>query len=165
MMKARNLIVVAVVLLACAQLFAQQITGSIRGTVVDPSGAMVQAATVTARQVETGSDAHRGHRSQGDYLLLELPDWALQLEVAAKGFQKYLQQGISLNVNETATVRVHLKVGAETQQVQVQRGRRTGADHGQQSGRSRRWSARFLTCRWMAATSRSWDCFSPASCP
>jgi hypothetical protein len=31
-----------------------------------------------------------------------------------------LQEGISLNVNETATVSVHLMVGAETQQVRVQ---------------------------------------------
>jgi len=34
--------------------FAQQITGDIRGTVSDTTGAMVQRATVTAQQVETG---------------------------------------------------------------------------------------------------------------
>src|ERR1700674_5384967 len=33
---------------------AQQITGSIRGTVVDPSGATVQGASVSATQAETG---------------------------------------------------------------------------------------------------------------
>ena len=33
---------------------AQQITGSIRGTVVDPSGATVQVASVSATQTETG---------------------------------------------------------------------------------------------------------------
>jgi outer membrane receptor protein involved in Fe transport len=42
-----------------------------------------------------------------------------QLEVAAKGFQKYVQGGITLDVNETATVLLHLRVGAETQQVEV----------------------------------------------
>ncbi len=52
-------------------------------------------------------------------MLVELPIGHYQLEVQAKGFQKYLQQGISLDVNETATVSIHLKLGAETQQVEV----------------------------------------------
>ena len=52
-------------------------------------------------------------------MLVELPIGHYQLEVQAKGFQKYLQQGISLDVNETATVGVPLRLGAETQQVEV----------------------------------------------
>ena len=42
-----------------------------------------------------------------------------RLQVEAKGFQKYIQQGITLNVNETATIPVRLVVGVETQQIQV----------------------------------------------
>ncbi len=34
--------------------FSQQITGSIRGTVTDPSGAVIEGATVSAKQNETG---------------------------------------------------------------------------------------------------------------
>ncbi len=37
----------------------------------------------------------------------------------AKGFQKYVQQGITLNVNETAVIPVHLAVGAESQVLEV----------------------------------------------
>src|SRR5271166_229768 len=98
---------------------AQQITGSIRGTVLDPSGAIVQAATVTAKQTETGLTRVAITDRQGEYVLVELPIGHYQLEVQAKGFQKYLQQGISLDVNETATVSIHLKLGSETQQVEV----------------------------------------------
>ena len=105
--------------LVSSHLAAQQITGSIRGTVLDPSGAMVQAATVTARQVETGLTRDAVTDRQGEYVLVELPIGHYQLEVHAKGFQKYLQQGISLDVNETATVGIRLSVGAETQQVEV----------------------------------------------
>jgi len=97
----------------------QQITGSIRGTVLDPSGAIVQAATVTAKQIETGLTRVAVSDRQGEYVLVELPIGHYQLEVRAKGFQKYLQQGISLDVNETATVSIHLKLGSETQQVEV----------------------------------------------
>jgi outer membrane receptor protein involved in Fe transport len=98
---------------------AQQITGNIGGTVSDPSGAVVQSATVTAQQSETGLTRSATTDHRGDYLLVELPVGHYQLEVAAKGFQKYLQEGISLNVNETATVSVRLMLGQETEQVQV----------------------------------------------
>jgi outer membrane receptor protein involved in Fe transport len=97
----------------------QQITSSIRGTVLDPSGAIVQGATVTAKQTETGLTREASTDRQGAYVLIELPIGHYQLEAQAKGFQKYLQQGISLDVNETATVSIHLKLGLETQQVAV----------------------------------------------
>jgi hypothetical protein len=97
----------------------QQITASIRGTVVDPSGAVVQSATVTAKQIETGLIREATTDRQGEYVLVELPIGHYQLEVQAKSFQTYLQQGITLDVNETATVGIHLKLGAETQQVEV----------------------------------------------
>jgi hypothetical protein len=118
MINARNLFFA--ILLACAVSSAQQITGNIRGTVADPSGAVVQNATVTARQVETGLVRTATSDHGGNYLLLELPIGHYQLEVAATGFQKYLQKGISLDVNETAAVPVHLAVGSEKEQVQVQ---------------------------------------------
>ncbi|HWX91706.1 MAG TPA: carboxypeptidase regulatory-like domain-containing protein [Terriglobales bacterium] len=98
---------------------AQQITGSIRGTVSDSSGAVVQGATVSARQTETGlmRTVKSGH--DGSYLLLELPVGHYALEVTAQGFQKYLREGISLNVNEAPTVPVRLAVGTGTEQVEV----------------------------------------------
>ena len=110
---------VCVLLFPGAAAWAQQITGNIRGTVVDPSGAVVQAAAVTARHVETGLLRRGLTNREGTYLLPELPVGHYQLEVEAKGFRKYVQDGISLNVNETASVPVHLVVGAETQQVLV----------------------------------------------
>ena len=107
------------VLLASLNVAGQQITASIRGTVVDPSGAIVQAATVTAKQIETSLTREAITDRQGAYVLVELPIGHYRLEVQAKGFQKYVQQGISLDVNETATVGIHLKLGSETQQVEV----------------------------------------------
>jgi outer membrane receptor protein involved in Fe transport len=98
---------------------AQQITGNIRGTVTDASGAVVQAAAVTARQVETGLTRTTFADSSGAYLLVELPVGHYKLTVGARGFQEYVQEGISLDVNETANVPVRLVVGTETERVQV----------------------------------------------
>jgi Carboxypeptidase regulatory-like domain len=102
-----------------ATAFAQQITGNIRGTVVDASGAVVQAAAVRAKQVETGMTRTTMTDGSGAYVLVELPVGHYSLEVTARGFQKYLQEGISLDVNGTATVPVRLAVGTETERVQV----------------------------------------------
>ena len=111
--------VLAFVVLACLSLSAQQITGNIRGTVTDPSGAVIQGSMVTARQAETGLSRSTTTDRNGNYVVLELPIGHYRLQVAAKGFQEYVQDGITLNVNETASVSPHLTVGSEKTQVLV----------------------------------------------
>src|SRR5215475_6092917 len=85
--------VLAFVLLACLSLSAQQITGNIRGTVTDPSGAVIQGAAVTARQAETDLSRTTITDRNGNYVLLELPIGHYRVEAAAKGFQEYAQNG------------------------------------------------------------------------
>jgi len=80
----------------------------------------VQNATITARQVETGFIRTTTTDRAGNYVLVELPIGHYQVESAATGFEKYRQQGISLDVNETATVPVHLAIGSEQNVIQVQ---------------------------------------------
>src|SRR5580704_8134376 len=111
--------VLALAVLACLSMSAQQITGNIRGTVTDPSAAVIRGATVIAQQAETGLSRTATTDHNGDYVLLELPVGHYSLQVAAKGFQEYVQQGITLNVNETASVSPHLAIGSEKQQVLV----------------------------------------------
>jgi Outer membrane receptor for ferrienterochelin and colicins len=107
------------VVFASLSLSAQQITGNIRGTVIDPSGAVIPGAAVTAREIETGLSRSTTTGHTGSYVLLELPVGHYRLQVAAKGFQEYVQDGITLNVNETASVSPHLAVGSEKEQVLV----------------------------------------------
>ena len=78
--------VLAFVMLACLSLSAQQITGNIRGTVTDPSGAVIRGAAVTARQAETGLSRATTTDRDGNYVLLELPVGHYRLQVAATGF-------------------------------------------------------------------------------
>jgi hypothetical protein len=109
----------AFVVLACLNSFAQQITGNFRGTVTDPSGAVILGAEVTAQQSETALSRTTTTDRNGNYVLLELPVGHYRLHVAAKGFEEYEQDGITLNVNETASVSLRLAVGSEKQQVLV----------------------------------------------
>ena len=117
---AQNVLYVCAVVLAGATVHAQQISGSIRGSVSDPTGAIVQSASVTAIQTETGLKRTVGTDREGRYLIVELPVGHYRLEVEAQGFRKYVQRGISLNLNQTATITVHLAVGTTNQQVEVQ---------------------------------------------
>jgi hypothetical protein len=119
MTRFRKLACVFFITLVAVTVNAQQITGNIRGTVRDTSGAVVQSAVVTVREVETGLTRDTISDHGGNYLLLELPVGHYQLEVTATGFRKYVQEGISLDVNETATIAVNLKVGSATEQVEV----------------------------------------------
>jgi outer membrane receptor protein involved in Fe transport len=119
MIRRRSLACLLLTVFAGLEVVAQQITGSLRGTVVDPSGAVVQSAAVNAQQTETGLTRTAFTDRDGAYVLVELPIGHYQIRAEAKGYQKYLQEGISLDVNQTATVNVHLKLGAETEQVEV----------------------------------------------
>src|ERR1700719_2092945 len=98
---------------------AQQITASIRGTVVDASGGAVSSATVTATQSETNFTRTAVSDAQGNFIFIELPVGHYGLQAEAKGFQKFLQEGITLEVNQTAFVSVHLAIGIITQQIDV----------------------------------------------
>jgi outer membrane receptor protein involved in Fe transport len=119
MRRIRNLVCAVLTAFTTLTVAAQQITGNIRGTIVDPSGAVVEAATVTARHLETELMRTTVTDRSGNYVLVELPVGHYRLEVTAKGFEKYLQDGITLDVNQAATLLVHLRVGSESQQVEV----------------------------------------------
>jgi hypothetical protein len=121
-MRSLGKLVCALVIAVCSGVDtpAQQITGNIRGTVFDASGAIVAGAKVTAVQVETGLVRTAPSDSQGAYVLVELPIGHYRLEGDAKGFQKYVQAGITLDVNQTAAVNIHLAVGMATEQIEVQ---------------------------------------------
>ena len=98
---------------------AQEVTGSIRGEVLDPSGAGVPSTQVTASQVETGLARRTVTDRHGAYVLVLLPVGHYRLEASAQGFRKFSQEGITLSVNEAANVTVHLAIGSPMQLVQV----------------------------------------------
>ena len=106
-------------ILCAAGIRAQEISASIRGTVTDGSGGAVNGAKVTAINADTGLQRTAVTNSQGAYVLVELPVGRYRVEAEAQGFKKYIQEGISLDVNQQATVAVHLAVGTATQQIQV----------------------------------------------
>src|SRR5579862_5111441 len=107
------------VFIAVQNAAAQGTAASIRGTVVDPSGGLVSNAALTATQTETGLVREVSSDAHGDYIFVELPIGHYRLEAQAKGFQRYEQSGITLDVNQTVAVTIQLAVGTVEQKTEV----------------------------------------------
>jgi Carboxypeptidase regulatory-like domain len=99
-----------------------QATTSLRGTVTDPSGAVIPGCTVTLTSPETGFVRTTTSGPDGVYEFLVVPPGTYRLEVEAKGFRKYVREGLELLVKLPATANVQLTVGGETQTVEVTAG-------------------------------------------
>src|SRR5215831_17494826 len=101
--------------------YAQEITGSIVGTVQDPTGASIPAAAVTITNTDRGAVVRTAATSQdGNYSAPLLPIGHYSVAVEAKGFRKAVRSAIELNVNDKLTVNFDLEVGDTQQQVTVE---------------------------------------------
>jgi hypothetical protein len=98
---------------------AQITTATIVGTATDPNGAPVPAASVTARNRDTGLTRTVTSGEDGGYRLEFLPVGNYVIEVTATGFKKTYRDGVVLHVNDTARVDISLEVGSVEQQVTV----------------------------------------------
>ena len=109
----------ALTVCACVLTPAQQITGTITGTVKDAKGALVTTATVKITNVATGLTRMAEVGNDGEYQIQYLPVGNYTLQVEAAGFKTFVQKSITVAVDQEQTVNVVLAVGAQTQTVTV----------------------------------------------
>ena len=95
-------------------------TGNIQGTVADPTGAVVQNASVTLTNAATGVEHKTTSGADGLYSFPNLPIGNYTLEALAPGFEHYTQAGIVLEVGSSISININLTVGATDQKVEVQ---------------------------------------------
>ncbi len=103
-----------------ASMFAQRTTANISGTVSDPSGAVVPGAKVLATETATNSPTPAITNQSGFYVITNLAPGNYELHVEQPGFQAFLQKGIVLVVDQSATINISLKVGSTSDQVTVE---------------------------------------------
>ena len=98
---------------------AQSTGGRIRGTVTDPSGGAVAAATL--QLVSEGTHATREVQSgaNGEYIFIEVPVGTYEVNLTMQGFKKYVRKGIVLDLNQVLTVDIPLQLGGSTDVVEV----------------------------------------------
>src|SRR5579862_8470355 len=98
---------------------AQQTVGSITGMVMDASGAVVQYADVTARNVATNLEVKAHSKSNGTYSISNLPVGSYELIFTKSGFQTETHTRVLVDSDRTTTVDAALKVGAVSTTVEV----------------------------------------------
>jgi outer membrane receptor protein involved in Fe transport len=119
---ASALIMVAVCLAAAARVAAQSATGSIEGTIVDQSGALMPGVTVTVEQLETGTTRTAVTDENGIFRMPLLPVGIYDVTAELSGFMPRKLPEIRLTVGQTVTLRIQMAVSGVAETVNVSGG-------------------------------------------
>src|SRR5687768_1938200 len=98
---------------------AQDVTGSIRGTVVDQLGAVVPGATVTAKSQEKGDERSATADDSGNFVISKLTPGRYTLSVEKQGFKKTAVTDFPLSLGDNSLGNIVLEAGAPTETVTV----------------------------------------------
>ncbi|PYQ12219.1 MAG: hypothetical protein DMF80_18945 [Acidobacteria bacterium] len=118
--KARVVVFVAAVLAGAGAARAQNVGGSIQGTVKDAGGDVLPGAQVVVRNVGTGAVQERIADGGGHFLVPLLPPGDYEVHFSLTGFRPLARRGIRLAVGQDAVVDASLELGQRTEEVVVQ---------------------------------------------
>ncbi len=110
----------ALLLLLAAYAIGQTPTGTLQGTVTDPSGGTVTGAKVQIANTQTGEIKNLVTDSAGRFVQPFLLPGSYNVTVDAKGFEKTAQNDINLSVGQTRALKLVLAVGQTTTNVTVE---------------------------------------------
>jgi hypothetical protein len=113
-----KLIAVALFVVAVAA-FAQSDRGTITGTITDQAGAVVAAAAVEAKNVDTGAVFPAASTGTGNYTIPQLPVGNYEISATVPGFKKYVRTGIAVQVAQTLRLDMTLEVGSASESISV----------------------------------------------
>jgi len=98
---------------------SQTVTGAVRGTVTDSSGAIVAGADVTVINTATGVKSETKTNQSGEYSIRFLQIGSYKLSIVAPGFDTATYGPFPLEIDQTAKVDIPLKVGSAKTSVEV----------------------------------------------
>jgi carboxypeptidase family protein/TonB-dependent receptor-like protein len=108
-----------IIFLASPGVHAQEVTAAITGTVVDPGGAPINGAKVTAKDVDRGIVQTTESNDTGVFNFPRVPVGTYEVKVEAKGFAAAKQPAFTVVLNQTARLNFQLKIGQVTETVEV----------------------------------------------
>lgn len=106
-------------LLSASLLYSQGNTGSILGTVTDPSASVIPKATITITNKRTGVKAETTSDSAGNYLFNFLQPGEYRVDAEVSGFKHFVRDNISLEMTRQLRIDVALETGQVTESVSV----------------------------------------------
>src|SRR5882724_8692441 len=98
---------------------AQIISSSIVGSVTDATGAVIPRVSVNVTNENTGLVRQAASDESGSFVMPQLQPGAYRLAATAPGFRRYEVSSISLLVDQTLRVDVHLTLGDVAEQIEV----------------------------------------------
>jgi hypothetical protein len=113
------LIAVVLTMHVPAVVSAQEITGTITGTITDSSGAVLPGVTLVVTNTETGRTWEVVSTETGTYTAPLLPVGTYQVSAELSGFRRYVRSGILVSVNDRIRIDVTLQPGDLNETVQV----------------------------------------------
>jgi len=110
-----------VLLLAVATIGRAQVagTGTIQGSVADPSGAVIAGASVTLTAASTREQQTAHTDNSGVYIFPNIPIGSYAVSVSAAGFETYTSSGNTLEVGSNIAINVKMTVGSQEQRIDV----------------------------------------------
>ena len=115
------LVIISLIAALAASAWAQSApaTGTLRGTVLDPSGAVVANAKVAAAQ--SGGPARSATTNpNGAYEIENLPPGKYTVTANAKGFSAYAKTDVSLEAGQVSLFNISLEINVEKEKVNVE---------------------------------------------
>ncbi|MBS1834934.1 MAG: carboxypeptidase regulatory-like domain-containing protein, partial [Acidobacteria bacterium] len=106
-------------LLATATLSFAQTLGDISGEVKDPSGAILPGVTVTITNAATNASRSTVSNDSGLYTFPALQPGLYNITAELKGFKKYSQNGIELQVQANLRLDIPMSVGDVSEILEV----------------------------------------------
>lgn len=99
--------------------WSQGQVGTLNGTVVDSTGAVVPGAAVSVKNIATGVEEKTTTTAAGAYTFPYLPQGTYTIRVTAPGFKAAQADNVILRVAQTLTMNMTLTVGEITEQVTI----------------------------------------------
>lgn len=99
--------------------FCQTTNGSFRGTVTDQSGAPVPGTRVQITNTGTGASLEAVTNGSGEYVVPSVPPGVYNIRLSLAGFETLESLGVTLLVNQNATLDFSMKPGLVRQEVTV----------------------------------------------
>jgi Carboxypeptidase regulatory-like domain len=106
-------------LLLLGAAFGQSNQGSIAGNIFDPSGALVGAAKISAREVSTGAVYETVSSSAGAFKLPNMSIGTYDVTATAPGFKTATYRGVVVQVATTSALDIRLQTGTVSETVSV----------------------------------------------
>lgn len=103
-----------------AALSAQSNRGTIRGLVIDPSGAPAPSAAIQARNTGTSAVVKTNSSADGGFSLANLAPGVYSVSAELSGFKRAVTENVIVNVSETTSIRFNLEIGNVAESVEVQ---------------------------------------------